>query len=197
MTEPLTFIHLTDLHIGNPDVQDDHLYSDTSTTLETILAEVKRVVPKPRFIVASGDLTNRGDIASYEELKRILAEADLDIPVLFALGNHDRREGFYRAMLGHGDDNTAPYDHAAIIDGIHIIVLDSSAPYKIGGTFEQGQAEWLEAELDNHIDLPKLLVMHHAPALDDNPDMEWESLSIADTETLHRLVAGRNVVGIL
>lgn len=198
MSHNVTFIHLTDLHVGNPEVPDDHLYSDTTTTLERILADIKKLAPKPSFIVASGDLTNRGDEDSYEQLKRLIAEADLDIPVLFALGNHDRRDGFYPAMLGRTDNVDAPYDHSAVIDGIHVVVLDSSVPNKIGGSFEPGQLDWLKGELEAHSELPKLLVMHHAPALDlDRPDMEWESLSFADTQALQEAVAGKNVIGIL
>lgn len=197
MPELLTFVHLTDLHVGDPAVQDDHLYSDTSATLAAILAEVKALVPQPKFIVASGDLTNRGDVDSYAQLKRLLAEAKLDMPVLFALGNHDRRDGFYPAMLGRTDNIDAPYDHAQVVDGIHVIVLDSSVPNKVGGSFEPGQLDWLKAELDQHADLPKLLVMHHAPSLDADPSMEWESLSIADTEALRQAVDGKHVIGIL
>lgn len=193
-----TFVHLTDLHIGNPAVEDDHLYSDTSTTLRRILAEVKMLAPAPRFIVASGDLTNRGDAGSYEQLKSIIAEADLGIPVLYALGNHDKRAGFYSTMLGRTGDLDKPYDHAAVIDGIHIVVLDSSVPFKIGGHFEPGQIEWLTAELDQHPDVPKLIVIHHAPALDtEHPDLEWESLSFVDTERLRAALEGRNVIGVL
>ena len=197
MSELLTFVHLTDLHVGDPAVQDDHLYSDTSATLAAILAEVKSLVPQPKFIVASGDLTNRGDADSYAQLKRLLAEAELDMPVLFALGNHDRRDGFYPAMLERTENTGAPYDHAQVIHGIHVIVLDSSIPNKVGGGFEPGQLDWLKSELDQHADLPKLLVMHHAPSLDADPSMEWESLSIADTEHLRQAVAGKNVIGIL
>ena len=197
MSELLTFVHLTDLHVGDPAVPDDHLYSDTSATLSAILADVKKLVPQPKFIVASGDLTNRGDVDSYEQLKRLLAEAELDMPVLFALGNHDRRDGFYPAMLGRTDQTNAPYDHAQVIAGIHVIVLDSSVPGKVGGAFEPGQLDWLQAELDQHADLPKLLVMHHAPSLDADPAMEWESLSIAATEALRQAVDGKNVIGIL
>jgi 3',5'-cyclic AMP phosphodiesterase CpdA len=166
MTEPLTFIHLTDLHIGNPEVPDDRLFSDTSSTLATILSEVKRISPKPRFLVASGDLTNQGDEGSYDELMRLFDDADLDMPVLFALGNHDKRDGFYRAVKGRTENLGKPYDHSTVIDDLHIIVLDTSAPFKVGGIFEPGQAEWLETELNQHAELPKLLVMHHAPALD-------------------------------
>lgn len=197
MSELVTFVHLTDLHVGDASVPDDHLHSDTNATLAAILADVKKLVPRPRFLIASGDLTNRGDANDYEVLKAMFAEAELTMPVLFALGNHDKREGFYPAILGKSDHGMAPYDHAQFIDGIHVIVLDSSVPAKIGGAFEPGQLDWLKAELENHAELPKLLVMHHAPALDDNPAMEWESLSIADTEALRQAVDGKNVIGIL
>ncbi len=38
MTDKLTFVHLTDLHVGNHAVPDESLQSDTTTTLRTILA---------------------------------------------------------------------------------------------------------------------------------------------------------------
>jgi 3',5'-cyclic-AMP phosphodiesterase len=197
LSEPITFVHLTDLHVGDPEFADSHLYSDTSATLKAILADIAKLVPTPKFIAVSGDLTNRGDRASYEQLKRLIAESGLDIPMLFALGNHDKRDGFYPTMLGQTDKTEAPYDHAEVIAGIHVIVLDTSVPNKIGGAFEPGQLDWLKSELDQHGDLPKLLVMHHAPALDANPDMEWESLSFTDTEALRQAIAGKDVIGIL
>lgn len=198
MEKHTTFVHLTDLHVGNPAVADEHLYSDTSATLAAILKDVKRLDPKPAFIIASGDLTNRGDAASYSELKRIFAEAELDIPVLYALGNHDTRPGFYETILGRSDDMLVPYDHDEVIDGIHIITLDTSVPGKVGGALEPGQVEWLKSTLEAHPDLPKLISMHHAPALDeDNLAMEWESLSCADTPVFRDLLRGHNVLGIL
>lgn len=162
LSELVTFVHLTDLHVGNPEVQDDHLYSDTNATLRAILASIKTLQPQPKFIVASGDLTNSGDVASYEILKSIVAESGLDMPVVYALGNHDRRDGFYPAVLGKTEGFEAPYDHAEVIAGVHVITLDSSVPKKIGGSFEPGQLDWLKAELENHAELPKLIVMHHA-----------------------------------
>lgn len=197
MSEHVTFVHLTDLHVGNPAVPDDHLYSDTTTTLRAILSDIKALQPQPKFIVASGDLTNRGDAGSYENLKALVAEAGLTMPILYALGNHDRRDGFYPTMLGRSENLDAPYDHAEVIAGVHVIVLDSSVPNKVGGAFEPGQLDWLKAELDKHAELPKLLVMHHAPALDETPGMEWESLAYADTTALRDAVAGKNVIGIL
>lgn len=199
MSGTVSFVHITDLHIGNPAVVDDHLYSDTDTTLKAILADVKRLVPQPRFVVASGDLTNTGDVESYERLKAIFEEVDLGIPVLFTLGNHDKRTGFYPAMLGRTEDVDKPYDHSSVVDGIHVILLDTSVPFRIGGHLEPGQIEWLVSELDAKPELQKLIVMHHAPALDmDDDTLEWESLSFADTEALRAALSGReNILGIL
>lgn len=198
MTDLFTFVHLTDLHIGNPDIVDDHLFSDTTANLKALLADIKTLVPQPKFIVATGDLTNQGDAGSYRNLKAILDEAALEIPMFFTLGNHDKREGFYTGMLGRTEDLGAPFFYSQTIDGIHFIALDSSAPGKVGGSFEPEQLAWLEAELDAHPELPKLIAVHHAPALDeDKPEMEWESLTIADTRRLADLLAGRNVLGIL
>lgn len=194
-----TFVHITDLHIGAPGVQDDHLYSDTTANLRAILADIAALNPRPAFVVASGDLTNHGEDAAYEQLKALIAEAALDMPVLYTLGNHDRREGFWRVMHGRTDALHAPCDHAAVIGGVHVVLVDTSTPGRIGGHFEPGQLDWLEDQLDSHPGVPKLLVMHHAPALDtDEPDLEWEALSFADTDRLRRLLDGRrDVLGIL
>ena len=198
MSDTLTFVHLTDLHVGNPAVTDERLYSDTSRTLATILSEVKALVPTPAFVVASGDLTNRGDVGSYAELQRLFAEAALDIPVLFALGNHDTRPGFRAAVLAETSNLDAPYFHATVIGGIHIIVLDTSAPFKVGGAISPEQFDWLGTELGQHADLPKLIVAHHPPALDeDNASLEWESINIPDTIRLRTVLAGHRVLGLL
>lgn len=198
MPQPVTFVHITDLHVGNPAVVDDHLYSDTTTTLRAILAEVKRVEPRPSFILATGDLTNRGDPGSFMQLKTLMDEAELGVPVFYTLGNHDTRPGFYSVMLDQTEDLDRPYDHSAVVDGVHIVAIDTSTPFKVGGHFEPGQLEWLEAELDRHPELPKLVAMHHPPALDDaHPELEWESLSIAGSRQLAALLAGRNILGIM
>ncbi|MFV7789139.1 metallophosphoesterase, partial [Enterococcus faecium] len=121
MSQPVTFVHITDLHVGNPAVTDDHLYSDTTTTLRAILADVKQVRPKPSFILATGDLTDRGDAGSFMQLKALMDEAALDVPMFYTLGNHDTCAGCYSVMLGRTDDLDRPYDHSAVVDGIHII----------------------------------------------------------------------------
>jgi len=195
MSREITFVHLTDLHIGDPET-DDHLFSETRKTLEEILRLVASIEPRPSFLIASGDLSNRGDTESYHHLKQAMAAVDM--PVIYALGNHDTREGFYQGMLEREDDLEAPYFHDQVIDGIHVITLDSSTPGFIGGSIEAEQFDWLAEALDRHADLPKLIVSHHPPALGDGPDSaHWRTIVYDDTVRLAEMLKGRNVIGIL
>lgn len=190
------FIHITDLHIGNPGVPDDHLFSDTSATLRQVLDMIGQVDPAPEFIIASGDLSNRGDAASYRHLDGIMRAAGL--PVIYALGNHDSREGFYEGMLGGVADPSRPYDHDQVLAGVHVITLDTSTPGQIGGTIEPDQFAWLSDRLAAHAELPKLLVAHHAPALGDEPDWaHWRTIEFSQSQRLAELLRGRNILGIL
>ncbi len=191
-----TFIHITDLHVGNPSVADSHLFSDTSATLSRVLALIGSMEQKPQFIIASGDLTNRGDFESYRQLRSLMAATD--VPVVYAIGNHDTRAGFYEGMLDRTSDLDAPYDHDQIIGGIHIVTLDTTTPGEIGGSLTPAQFAWLAQALDRHGDLPKLIVAHHAPVLGDAvPWDHWRTIEFRQSQQLAGLLKGRNILGIL
>ncbi len=195
MAKPIHFVHITDLHIVHGDHPEPAVRSDTEATLRTVRAQIEAMAPRPSFVAVSGDLTNHGDVESFQLLRSIME--GLPIPVIYGLGNHDSRPGFYAGMGIATNDPTAPYDHDVAIDGLHVITLDTSEPYRIGGTLEDGQFEFLADALDRHPGLPKLIIMHHAPALDFEPDWEWESLSFTATERLAALLPNRGVIGIL
>lgn len=192
----VTFIHMTDLHINAEGAEDPMLLSDTTATLKRTLAEVERMNPQPTFIVASGDLTNQGNPDGYRVLREVMQ--DITLPVIYTLGNHDDRAGFAEIFADLHNDPAAPYDNDLVVSGLHVIAIDSSVPQEIGGRWEEGQIDWLTERLNAHPDLPKLLVMHHAPMLDlDNAKMEWESLTAESTEALRAAIDGHDVVGIL
>ncbi|NSY19945.1 metallophosphoesterase [Neorhizobium sp. AL 9.2.2] len=191
-----TFIHITDLHVGNPSVADSHLFSDTSATLSRVLALIGSMDQKPQFIIASGDLTNRGDVESYRQLRSLMAATD--VPVVYAIGNHDTRAGFYQGMLDRTNDLDAPYDHDQVIGGIHIVTLDTTTPGEIGGSLTPAQFAWLAQALDRHGDLPKLIVAHHAPVLGDAvPWDHWRTIEFSQSQQLAGVLKGRNILGIL
>lgn len=191
---PIRFVHITDLHISAPEPADPGLASDTTATLRTVRGLIEAMDPAPAFVIASGDLTNHGDAASFRALKGLME--GFAVPVLWALGNHDSRPGYWAGMEGRAENLDVPLDHEAVIGGAHVIVLDTSRKGRIGGDLDDGQFAFLDAALAREPGLPKLVVMHHAPALDRDAAWEWEGLSFAATDRLAAMLPGRGVQGI-
>lgn len=186
------FVHLTDLHISHPDANDPKDKSECIAALERVVGIINAMAPQPDFVVASGDLTNMGDEASYG-LVRDLIEP-LKAPIVLALGNHDRRDGFRAVFAGDGGD--APYFHDAVHGGMHVITLDTKVPERIAGAICDTQFEFLSDALSRHADLPKLIVMHHPPRVDDT-GLPWGTIDLTSTDRLAETLKGHDMAGIL
>ncbi|MBK0325830.1 metallophosphoesterase [Rhodobacteraceae bacterium F11138] len=187
------FLHLTDLHLSHPDLQDPHLNSDTRSTVAQVLGRLRSLDPAPEFVVLSGDLTNHGDAASYGMLRDMLS--DLPMPVVPALGNHDTRAGFRAVFDGFGADADAALFHHRALAGVHVIALDSLIPGQVSGGIGPDQFAALETALQTHADLPRVLVCHHPPH--SAGMMAWEGLNAEDSDRLGAILQGQNVVAML
>ncbi len=186
------FVHLTDLHISHPDAGDTQLKTDTPAQVARAVAAVNRLLPAPAFVIASGDLTNIGDALSYALLRDLLVP--LAMPVVLALGNHDKRESFHTAFAtGKGD---APHFHDTVLAGVHVITLDTLVPGRVGGTICDPQFAFLADALDRAPGLPKLIVAHHPPRIDPG-ELPWATLDQTATDQLAAMLQGRGVLGIL
>lgn len=201
MPQDLTFIHLTDPHIvAAPPTEEGgeeagHLHSDTDRTFALVRGLLADLDPAPDFVVISGDLTNKGTPENFETFRRHLD--GLPAPVVLALGNHDTRGAFHDVVLGEPERGDAPYDHALVIAGLHIVVLDSSTPGSPIGGLDEAQFVWLDRELAAHPDLPKLVVVHHPPAPVPLPVFDFLNFEPADAARLRDALADRNVIGVL
>lgn len=187
-----SFVHLTDLHISHPDVNDPKDKGTSRAALRRVVGIINAMESQPDFVVASGDLTNMGDEASYGLVRDMLAP--LKPPVVLAMGNHDLREGF-RAVFG-GDGADAPYFHDTIHGGLHVITLDTKVPERVAGTICEVQFAYLNEALNRHTDLPKLIVMHHPPRVDDT-GLPWGTIDLASTIQLAETLNGYHIAGIL
>ena len=188
----IKFIHITDLHLSHPDLDDPNLHSDTEGAFREIIKAILLMEEKPKFVVLSGDLTNTGEKKSYQLLKELLKP--LLMPVILAIGNHDKRESFHEIF--NGVESSDPYFDDDIYSGLHVITLDSSIPGRIAGEICDEQFNYLKKALKKHEVTPKLLVIHHPPKID--PDgLPWGSLSMESTLKLDNVLRGQNVVGIL
>jgi len=169
----LIIAQITDIHLGfdqgNPDEVNrqrlDH-------TLQTLIKSPNR----PDLLLATGDLTEHGDLRSYEALKEALAT--LPFPAFTCLGNHDKRANFSTVFP---DVPVAEgfVQYAVDLDGLRLILLDTLEEGRHGGAFCEARAAWLNRTLDAAPDVPTLIVMHHPPVpvgigwMDPGADEPW------------------------
>ena len=189
------FIHLTDLHVSHPVRGGPQLHADKVAALRHVARLMRDMKPAPQFVVVSGDLTDHGDTASYATLKDALAP--IDIPVILALGNHDMRDAFREVFQPGTAATSDPLFHNGRYGDLHVIVLDSSVPGRVGGAIDRTQFEMLEQVLREYPDVAKLIVCHHPPHIHRDGLLAWESLSAGDTMLLAQILEGYDIAGIL
>jgi len=130
---------LTDLHIGfDLDNPDELNFRRVATAIDY----VKGLAVAPDRLFLTGDLTDNGDVASYERLRSLIDGCDF--PVHLCTGNHDDRTAMKQVFPDLPiEDGFVQY----VIDEpeVRIIVLDTLDPGHHGGAFCRRRAGWLQA----------------------------------------------------
>jgi 3',5'-cyclic-AMP phosphodiesterase len=148
---------ITDIHIGF-DPGNDREYNQLR--LEMILDELRAGPNRPDLFLLTGDLTDRGDSDSYARLAATLA--DIDVPMLPCVGNHDDRAAFSAHFPGFLDpQGFVQYEWD--VGPLRLIVIDTLEPGRHGGAFCERRAAWLSDRLAERQDKPTYIVMHHPP----------------------------------
>lgn len=182
---------VTDIHLG---FEPDSPAEFNRQRLDRVLEELAVMQPRPDMLVATGDLIDRGDKASYERLHE--AFSGLPFPVHYALGNHDARATFAEVFPeARFDGGFLQY----VVDAgpLRLIVLDTLEEGRHGGAFCEARAAWLQARLDEAPDVRTLIVQHHPPV---EVGIPWMNTDPAEpwVARLAGVLAGRaNVVGLI
>jgi len=167
---------MTDIHVGfAPEDGEEEL------NLVRFRATLKRLLEgpnRPDMLVLSGDITDRGDAASFAKTAALLA--DCPFPVLPLVGNHDSREALRTAFpqVVPAEGGFLHYVVEARL-GLRVICLDTLEDGRHGGAFCEARAAWLAARLAEAPDTPTLIVMHHPPVvvgidwMDPAPNEPW------------------------
>ena len=160
-SKPVCIAQISDLHIKPP---GSLAYGrvDTAKALECCVAALNEFTPKPDFVVISGDLADTPTTGEYDYLKRLLTP--LKLPFAGIPGNHDSRE-LMRAAFPQADYAFAsgPLNQKIEIEGIDLLLLDSSVTGKPHGELDTPTLQWLDATLSASADRPALLFFHHPP----------------------------------
>lgn len=182
---------ITDIHLG---FDPDNPAEFNRKRLDQVIRHFVEMDRKPDLLLATGDLVDRGDVASYRRLKNALAAAPC--PVWLCMGNHDDREAFAEVFPA------IPFvdgfvQYVVDIDPLRFIVLDTLEVGRHGGAFCATRSAWLRARLAEEPQRPTVLVLHHPPIetgiewMTTDPDEPW----IAELESA--MAGHTQIVGLL
>lgn len=184
---------ITDIHLGfdlgNP-------FEHNRKRLDRVLRDLCDGPNRPDLLLATGDLTEHGDIESY----RRLAEAfeGCDFPVLMSVGNHDIRSNF-GAQFPDVPVVDGFVQYAVAMHGLRLIVLDTLQEGRHGGAFCETRAAWLSKTLTDDVSTPTIIVMHHPPVevgipwMNTHPDELWVGNfagAIANAPNIKSIICG-------
>lgn len=126
------------------------------------------------LLVITGDLVHEGTEADYRYLKEKIQAYLPNLPVLYVLGNHDRKAEFYRGVLG--EEKAGPYYRVDQVKGYRLITLDTSIEDQSNGELDDQQLAWLQEELQTPAPKGTILLGHH-PILS---QQNWFSVNFTD-----------------
>ncbi|MGN1286734.1 MAG: phosphodiesterase [Bradyrhizobium sp.] len=160
-SKPVLIAQISDLHVKPPGTLA-YGRVDTAKALERCVAELNAFEPAPDFVVISGDLVDTPSVEEYDYLKRLLAP--LRLPFAGIPGNHDSREWMREAFpTAPYVRATGPLDQKIEVNGLDLLLLDSSVAGKPHGMLEASTLQWLDEALAAAADRPALLFLHHPP----------------------------------
>ena len=146
-------------------LSDSHLFADadgkllgmnTHDSLQRVIERVLDEQPQVDLILASGDLSQDGSLASYQRFRQL--HEQIPAPARWFAGNHDELPAMQAACAG--SDLLQP-----IIDlgNWRIILLDTSIPGAAPGYCSAEQLALLEQALQTAGDRYVLVTFHHHP----------------------------------
>lgn len=163
MTPRYTLVQLTDLHLlpaGR--LLRDQL--DTFDVLARTLAAIEQSELRPAALLFTGDLAEAGEAEAYQRLRTLVdpVAARIGAAALYVMGNHDSRPVLREHLLGL-PPSSAPYDYTVHLDGLRVVVLDTTVPGYSHGELTADQLAWLAAELAEPAPDGTVLALHHPP----------------------------------
>lgn len=162
MTERMLIAQISDTHI-KPEGRLAYRRVDTAAFLARAVDHLRRLVPGPDVVLATGDLVDAGRPEEYAHLRRLLAP--LPMPVFLVPGNHDAREPMRDVFADHAYlPRNGEFLHYVVDDyPLRLIGLDTLVPGEGGGRLGEARLRWLARRLEEAPERPTLIFMHHPP----------------------------------
>lgn len=201
MTRPVYFVHISDSHLGS-DLEFESRGRIPYQNLSTLLDAIRALPTEPDFVMHTGDVANgRSSTLGAPEAYRLAKEmfSNLDVPIYFAVGNHDDPAEILKLKMGEKtsvmEASEPIVSYAFQVDQERFVVLHSQGPHEevgAGGRLPEGQLAFLERQLTDG--LSTTVFIHHCPL---DLDSEWfrGRVDMADGIDLHHtLVQHRDTI---
>ncbi|MFG2142517.1 phosphodiesterase [Streptomyces sp. NPDC048650] len=149
-------------HISDPHITTGALAGEPAAGLYRALGRVLALDPRPRCVVITGDLADRGRLDEYAALREVVG--GFPLPVHLVTGNHDDPEALVAVFgdspfLGQTDATDYVVDH----HGLTVVALDSHLTGSPAGQLGPERPAWLDDELSRRPDAPAFVCLHHPP----------------------------------
>lgn len=179
----MKLIQITDTHLLPPGERLPVL--DPRARLEVAVADIATQHADAALCVVTGDLVSRGDEPAYSVLRACLAP--LPMPVRLLVGNHDDRANLLRVFPETALDPHGFVQSHVVLDGEHVLLLDTLAPGHNWGAYCAQRLAWLDAELAAAGDAPVYVFLHHPPFRSGIPALD--AMGLRDGEALGDVLA--------
>ncbi|HEY7115139.1 MAG TPA: metallophosphoesterase [Tepidisphaeraceae bacterium] len=202
-TDPHRFILVSDIHI---DANRDMAKSNTNPWNNFRQASDEIVATcagaRPAAVLINGDLThhqgNPEDYATVIDAFEPLRRGGLTLHL--AMGNHDDRGNFFRAMPADARRRNVPERQVFLLESprANFLVLDSLREVaETPGFLGPAQLAWLAKTLDAHADKPALVFVHHDPDQrtdEEKKDPKKKVSGLIDTKSFLDVIVPRKQV---
>jgi 3',5'-cyclic-AMP phosphodiesterase len=175
-TAPLSFVQISDTHIGFHKPANEHV----TDTLQKAIAAINALPNPPAFVVHTGDISHLSKPAEFDQAKQLLSQ--LKVPLFTLPGEHDTigdrgkayDEAFTRKDVKEG---LQVWDHS----GVHFLSLTNVLDFGTTGKGELGQAQLglLTKDLAAQKPDTPIVVFSHIPLYDLYPKWGWATADSA------------------
>ena len=187
LTDPVYFVHISDTHFGPMAGYSRHGHYPAPCA-RRMVEIINNLPQRPDFVIHSGDVVTEPNVAAY----RLAAEtlAPLEVPIYYAVGNHDTAAGIRRYLLmgpkENVDDDPDRLSYTFEVKGYRFLVLDARGPDEIEPNGLLPDSQLKVAAREAGPEGPPLTVFLHYPVLAMNSIWMDDHMLILNGEALHQ-----------
>jgi Icc protein len=159
---------------------------DPSERLRIAIRSINELHGDADLCVFTGDLTDRGDVREYQELRDCLSA--LRVRYCLLVGNHDRRAAFRSVFPEASVDENGFVQSVVESNGHALVMLDTlEEKYPSLGGLCQQRLGWLRRQIQQRPGARILVFMHHPPISIGVP--YFEAMLLANREEFFDLIS--------